>query len=77
MLTFPTAAEAAARAGFFIKRVLLAVHPPSVHHIAMRYHGNDHSLGDICCRSWVLLIGKLLPLLPRQRQRLGWDLRML
>lgn len=73
----------ASRAGFFIKRlrVLLAVHPPSVHHIATRCHGNDHSLGDSrcrCCgRSRVLLIGKPLLLLPHQSRRLGWDLRML
>lgn len=68
---------------FFIKqlRVLLAAYPPSVRHVATRCHGNDRSLGDICCRrrcrSRVLLIGKLLPLLPRQHQRLGWEPRML
>lgn len=47
----PSFQPAQPKLAFFIKRlrVLLAVHLPSVHHIAMRCHGNDHAPGDICC----------------------------
>lgn len=72
-----------AQAGFFIKRlrVLVAVHPPSVHRIAMRCHGNDRAPGSICClchaRSRVLLIREATASPASPVPKAGWHQRML